>query len=178
MLRNALQAPEENLKKHAAFAMAMLGSHEGNAVLREMVIERDGLMLKDCRKHNNLRGCMAIYWLGRLADAQILPELMDLICNPREPSRPVYHQGIMTTRYAIADFNNLYFQFVSQAVVAMIRIGDAHPSLRPRIRAAFTEAFGSGAYYQRITQRSPLSSEGNMVLALKTVAERAAEKWS
>lgn len=177
-LRQHLTASDENLRKHAAFAVASIGSSEANAILRDMVSCRDGWMLKDGRKNNNLRGCMAIYLLGRLADREIADELIRLICDPKELERPVYHQTDMkTTRYTITAYNNIYFQFMSQAVMALIRIGNAHSDLRRKIAQAFVNAFASDEYYQRITEKSKLSSEGNMVQAIKVVAFAAVRQW-
>lgn len=178
VLCSLLDAQDENTRKHAAFALAMLGNDEGVDLLRDMVCQRDGLMLKDCRKHNNLRGCVAIYWLGRLGDREIVPELLELIGNEKEIENPVYHaQTVHTTRYAVADFENIYFQFMSQAVMALVRIGERHPDLRSQIGEGFFRAFSSDAYYDRITTRPKRSSEGNMTQALKNVAFSAVEKW-
>ena len=178
ILRECLTANDEDLKKHAAFAMAILGNIEGNLILRDMVTNRDGLMLKDCRKHNNLRGCMAIYWLGRLCDREIVKELICLICDKNEIDKPIYHQkDLHTTRYEISNFEDVYFQFISQSVMALIRIGDAHTDLRNQIEKGFMNAFSDNTYYHRITKRSPQSSEGNMVQAIKNIAFSAIQKW-
>ena len=176
-LRKAIASGDENLQKHAAFAVAILGSTEANPILRDMAIHRDGQMLKDCRKNNNLRGCMAIYWLGRLADREITEELISLICDPKEQEKPVYQKGMQNTRYKIDDYDDTYFQFMSQAVMALVRIGDANPDLRPQIAQAFADAFATDDYYHRITRKPKRSSEGNMVLALKVVADNAAHRW-
>jgi len=178
VLKELLKSDNENIRKHAAFALSILGSRDGLDILREMAISRDELLLKDCRKHNNLRGCMAIYWLGRLGDREITSELIDLISDPNEKSKEVYHQkNVQTTRYKIADFEDVYFQFMSQAVMALVRIGDIHVDLRSQIGKAFTDAFEDDDYYYRITKRPKLSSEGNMVQALKNVAYSAAQCW-
>lgn len=179
VLCELLLSTDENTRKHAAFAMAMLGNAEANTILRGMVEERDGLMLKDCRKNNNLRGCMAIYWLGRLGDRAIVQPLIDLICDPNESRKAVYHQkNVQTTRYKIDDFEDVYFQFMSQAVVALVRIGDIHVDMRPQIEKAFLDAFSDDAYYHRITKRPKESSEGNMARTIKDVAFSATQKWS
>ncbi len=177
VLRSLLTNP--NAQKHAAFALAMLGNTEGSGLLREMVTERDAFVLQDCRKNNNLRGVMAVYWLGRLADRQIVKELIGIICDPKELDKPVYHPADdRTIRYKVSEFENVYFQFVSQAVMALVRIGDKHPDLRDQIAKAFAAAFTTDDYYGRITKRPTQSSEGNMTLAIRTVAFSAIAKWN
>ena len=177
-LLELLEASDENTRNHAAFCLAMAGRREGLPLLRKMAAERDGLMLKDCRKNNNLRGFMAVYWLGRLADPEAAAELIDLICNENEQQKPVYRPGgALTTRYKVAGFDGVYFQFMSLAVMSLIRIGDAHADLRPRIAKAFADAFETDTYYDRITTRPRQSSEGNMVQAIKNVAFSAVKKW-
>ncbi len=179
VLKALLDSPDQNQKKHSAFALAIIGSQDACPVLREMVSCRDGLMLKDSRKNNNLRGCMAIYWLGRLADRDITEELCQLVSSPDEINRPIYHQsGLRTTRYKISEYNDTYFQFMSESVMALIRIGDRHIDLREKIRESFILAFSSHDYYHRITRRPPLSSEGNMVKALKEISFSAIKRWN
>ncbi len=177
-LLSYLRSEDEHLKKHAAFALASLGKDACKPLLREMVLTRDPFVLKDCRKHNNLRGCIAIHWLGRLADREIAEELTDLICNPEESKKDVYLQSqVQTTRYKVLDFQDIYYQFASQAVAALIRIGDAHEDLRSMIRQAFEIAFEGDAYYGRFTKRPRESSEGNMVLTMKNIALTTCEHW-
>ncbi len=177
-LKGLLSSADENTRKHAAFALAITGDDSGVEILREMVIERDALMLKDCRKHNQQRGCMAIYHLGRLGDAEIADTLIEIITDADEVKKPTYNKAFaMGTRYKMEDFNNEFFQFVSNAVVALIRIGDAHPQLQAKIAAAFKAAFDDDAYYERITTRPKMSSEGGMAINIKTVAYVAAERW-
>ena len=83
----------------------------------------------------------------------------------------------MQTRYAVPDFENEYFQFVSNAVVALIRIADAHPNLRKKIAYGFEDAFGDDTYYHRFTTRDKRSSEGSMVTNIKNVAFAAVKRW-
>lgn len=178
-LHKLLDSSNENLRKHSAFALAILGDHSSLTVLRDIVCERDGLMLKDCRKNNNLRGCMAVYWLGRLGDRGIASELIELISNENEIKKPVYHQGnVQTTRYKINDFNDVYFQFVSESVMALIRIGTLHSDLRSDIAKGFRKAFSSEDYYYRFTNKPKMSSEGNMVSSLRTISFSSIEEWN
>ena len=177
-LLKLLNSNDLNTKKHTAFALAILGNKAAIPELREMVLERDDFMLRDCRKNNNLRGCVSIYWLGRLGDREITDELINIICNKEENQRLVYQKKeLQTTRYKVKNFADVYYQFVSQSVMALIRIGNLHKDLRPKITEAFKVAFSSDEYYHRFTQRDMQSSEGNMVLALKNIAFKEAEKW-
>ena len=178
-LTKLLDSEDEKLRKHSAFALATLGSEAGAEVLRDMVRSRDSLMLKDCRKNNNLRGCMAIYWLGRLEDREIAGELIRLICDEKEIERPLYtEKGSLTTRYAVSHFNNVYYQYLSQSVMALIRIGNRHGDLRGEIKKAFSDAFSTDAYYHRVTRRPRQISEGNMTLAIRNVAFSAIKQWN
>lgn len=177
-LKVLLHSKNESTRKHAAFALATTGNRDCISVLQEMVIERDGCMLQDCRKHNNQRGCIAIYLLGRLEDAEITDALIEIITDKMEITRSAYHQPFsMQTRYAVPDFENEYFQFVSNAVVALIRIADAHPNLRKKIAYGFEDAFGDDTYYHRFTTRDKRSSEGSMVTNIKNVAFAAVKRW-
>lgn len=179
VLRQHLLSDDENLRKHAAFALASLGQTDANELLREMVRQRDSMMLRDCRKNNNIRSIMAVYWLGRLADRDIAEELIQLICNPDEVNKPLYQQlAVNTPHYTIHDFKDNYFQMMSHSVMALIRIGDAHDDLRERIGQAFTAAFSSDDYYHRTTGKPKDSSEGNMVQTIKTVAFLALGRWN
>lgn len=178
VLKELLSSDEENTRKHAAFALASIGCEECKSLLREMVEERDNVMLRDCRKHNNFRGCMAIYWLGRLADKEIADSLIQIITDKDEVLRPVYNSGLLTTRYKISDFNGIYFQFISNSVAALVRIGDKHIGLRNKIAKAFESAFADDSYYEKITTRPRKSSEGNLAVTIKNIAFNAVNRWN
>lgn len=178
VLENLLQSTDEHIRKHTAFALALLKNRACLPILREMAQTRDGFMLKDCRKHNQLRGCMAIYWLGRLGDASATDILIPLLCDDHEIEKPVYQTHQQTTRYQLQNFNGVYFQFLSQAVMALIRIGDAHPHLREKIKSAFETAFSGTQYYDRITRRPEKSSEGNAALTIKNAAFLTIHRWN
>ena len=121
---------------------------------------------------------MAIYWLGRLRDREITEELIRLICDPDETKKDVYCQSeVQNVNGKMSEHNEVYFQFMSQSVMALVRIGDVHEDLREQIEQAFIRAFSSDEYYWRITQKPRMSSEGNMVQTIKTVAFSAVDRW-
>ncbi|MBQ2966814.1 MAG: FAD-dependent oxidoreductase [Clostridia bacterium] len=178
ILKKLLESEDENTRKHASFALASIGDASCLPILRDMVSMRDDTMLKDCRKNNNQRGYMAIYWLGRLGDAEIVDTLIQMICDENEIKNPVYHSDKLTTRYAISAFNGVYFQFITNAVAALLRIGNANENLRSKIEEAFKTAFSDDSYYKRITTRPKKSSEGNMVQCIRNIAFSAIENWN
>lgn len=173
-----VKSEDENTRKHAAFALAMLGDDSGVGVLRQMLAQRDGTTLADCRKLNQQRGCMAIYLLGKLGDTESVDALLDVLTDPNELDQAVYHMQEQSTRYAVLDFNSAYFQFASNAVMALIRIGDKHPDCRAQISTGFQQAFGDGSYYTKITTKPVMSSEGGMAENLKAVAFAASKRWA
>lgn len=173
-----LDSGDRTLRKHSALALAAIGSKRGLNVLRETVVERDSLLLRDCRKNNQQRGCMAIYYLGRLADKEIADTLIEIITDEQEVLRPQFTTDVeVGTWYRVSGFNNRYFQFVTQSVMALIRIAERHPECRDKIAAAFQKAFGDETYYSRITTRPRMSSEGNMILNIKSIAFDTVKRW-
>ena len=176
VLKELLSSDEENTRKHAAFALASIGCEECKSTLRQMVEERDDVMLRDCHR-NNFRGCMAIYWLGRLADKEIADSLIQIITDKDEVLRPVYNSGL-TISYENSDFNGIYFQFISNSVAALVRIGDKHKGLRNKIAKAFESAFADDSYYEKITTRPRKSSEGNHAITIKNIAFNAVNRWN
>ena len=175
-LRELLSAADENTRKHAAFALAAAGSREGISVLRETVEERDAVMLRDCRKYNQHRGPMAIYHLGRLADAESVELLGGILTDPGEAEREIYAP---CDRYpAVRGFRVMYFHFMAQSVAALVRIGNTHVSMRGRIAEIFRTVFADGTYAARLTDRPPCSVEANYVRNLKSIAEKAAHGWT
>ena len=179
VLKGLLLSENENTRKHAAFALAITGDNSGTEVLREMVEKRDACTLTDCRKHNQQRCCMAIYFLGRLADEKIVSELIKILTDENELSRPIYSSKFSSSKgRKVADFHNTYFQVASNAVIALIRIADAHPMLRDKAAEAFNLAFEDEKYYEKITLRPEKSCEGSMVLNIKKVAYEAVNRWN
>jgi hypothetical protein len=174
LLCGLLDSPDENTRKHAALALACRGDARCLPVLRQTVQQRDTVMLRDCRKYNQHRGPMAIYWLGRLADAESTGLLLELLADAdgslREACAP-------SPRYPWTDFRVLQFMFTCSATAALVRIGDACPAQRQRIAAGFAAVFGDGSYREKLTARPVKSSEGGMVHNLARIAAAAAARW-
>lgn len=178
VLMEGLASDDELLRRNCAFALSICQSTAALGEIRKMISERDPFLLIDCRKHNQRRSFMATYFAGRLKDRESAPILMDIITNKDEYKNRAYSVvDRMTTRYVISDFNNALFQQLSEACVALVRIGDAHADLRADIAKAFHTAFDDDAYIEKITTRPTMSSEYGMAVNIKSVAMAAAEKW-
>lgn len=174
-----LDSEDENTCKHAAFALAINGKREALPILLSMAKDRDPVMLQDCRKHNRIRGVMAVYYLGRLGCKECVDTLIEMITDPEENKKyPVYRDRYaLSTTYSISEFNDNYYQFITGALTALIRIANANPELRERIAAAFKSAFKDNSYIKRITTRPLMSSEGSMTVNIKNVAYSAIKRW-
>lgn len=102
--------------------------------------------------------------------------LGEILTDPGEAEREIYAPN---ERYpALRGFNVLYFHFMAQSTAALIRIGNAHESLRARIAEIFRKAFADGTYAVRLTNRPPVSVEANYVMNLKSIAEKALRGWT
>lgn len=124
-------AEPEHLRKHSAMALALLGAPEAAPVLREMVRERDPFVPQTSLKYNQARGYAAVYLLGKLADKEAVPLLLDLL-----KSREGF-TFIDSNKEFLSDEQDLRFQYVSYALVALAAIGDRHEETRPAIAEAF-----------------------------------------
>ena len=66
---------------------------------------------------------------------------------------------------------------MSEAVMALVRIGNKNPEVRSVIRDAFYKAFDDGSFVERITTRPRMSSEGSMAANIRRVANDAVQEW-
>ena len=61
---------------------------------------------------------------------EIVDELIKILTAENELSHPIYSSKFSSGRgQKIQDFHNIYFQVVSNSVIALIRIEDAHPEV-------------------------------------------------
>lgn len=119
---------EEHLPIHAAMALALADDDTGAPLLVDCVKRRDAFIPKTSRKYNMIRGASALYLLGRLRYKGALEELLPLIENWRaiEPDN-------FTPDEFLADEEEYRFQYLSQAVVAVMEIALEHPETRAQV---------------------------------------------
>ncbi|MBD2846604.1 FAD-dependent oxidoreductase [Paenibacillus sp. IB182496] len=160
-LREWIGATDAMLRYGAAIALGMTGDRAAAPVLREIVERRDALYFKDCRRTNQFRSAIAIYLLGRLGDADSVPLLTDILCDEDEYAKPLYHE-ITEPSYKInasKNFNELYFQIISHAAMALIRIARAHPDQAAAIKERLRAAFGDDRHLLHVTTLPKLTYE-------------------
>jgi len=146
-LEEWLKADCENLSKHSAIALALCGVKSSLPHLRQIAEERDNFVLQDCRKHNQIRGVIAVYLIGKLRDVKMVDGLIEFI-KPEEVNHPMYVREYSADGYW---FNKIYFQFFSHSIMALIKIGRDYKDLRKKIQSALKEAVKDNEYISRIT---------------------------
>ncbi len=177
VLEKALESENENLSKHSAFALALCGNEKCLDVLRKTALERDGFILQDCRKHNRMRGWMAVYLLGRLKDKGAVDILCDILTDGNVYKDYKYYiVRDKVRREPVKGIELVYFQFVSIALAALLKTGDEHKDTREKIRKATEKAFYDG-FEKDFTNQPELSSKYQMVSNMKSVAEKTIAKW-
>lgn len=115
LLRECLAAEGDDrrdLRRHAAFALALLDDRSALPELRACLRERDPFLPRTSRKENHRRGYVAAFLLGRLRDADSIGLLADCLQQ---------NEG-----------DDLY-QYHSYAFTALLKIGEAHPERRPQV---------------------------------------------
>lgn len=129
-LQRWLADTDGQLRRNAALALGLLGDAASLPVLRAIVRERDEFLPRTSRRYNVPRVCAAIYLLGKLADREMVDDLCDVLHNPGAFPNPYRDDQL------VRNDQEFFFQLVSFAMLALLRIGDRHPDLRSRIAEA------------------------------------------
>jgi len=172
-----MNAPDDQLRRHSALALGLIGERASLPLLRQMIRERDAYTLKDCRKNNQMRGYMAIYLAARLQDAEVVEDLIQLVTDPREIERPLYQPEEAGSRAKTQKYNDVYYQFFSHAMIGLLRIGEFHPHLREVIAQAMRQAVGDLGYIKRITQLPFGTYEYSIADNIQSVAMQELARW-
>ena len=177
VLEKSLESEDENLSKHSAFALALCGNEKCLDVLRKIAKERDGFILDDCRKHNRMRGWMAVYLLGKLKDKESVELLCDILTGGNVYKDYEYYiVRDKTKNVPIKGMELVYFQFISLSLAALLKIGDEHPDTREKITNAIKKVFYEG-FEREFTNQPELSCKYQMVSNMKTIAENKIKEW-
>lgn len=133
-LEEKLYSDNEMLRKNAAIALGITGNELCLPVLRDMVRNRTDDFLDDCRRSNQMQSLIAVSLCGRFADKEIAKELCAILA-PEEYDKDMYHRHL-ENNYRLstsADFNMVYFQFLSFALFSLKEINRKHVELHAGI---------------------------------------------
>ncbi|SDD02544.1 PBS lyase HEAT-like repeat-containing protein [Paenibacillus sp. UNCCL117] len=174
-MAEAAEEEEEHLMKHSAMALGLIGDPAAIPALRRIVEERDMFVPYTSRKYNQVRGYAAIYLLGKLRDKQIVPELLRILRDPDAlPDLPPEERNWEF----ISDSQELYFQYASYSVMALLRIGDGHPELRDSIAAAIRDWLGQPELALRISFKGSRVIKYAMQDRTRMIVEKHLSGWS
>lgn len=164
-LKQWMASEDRMLRFASAIGLGLIGDPAAAPVLREIVRERDAFYYKDCRRTNQFRSAIAIYLLGKLGDRESLPLLREILCEEAEYDKPLYHE-IKEISYKIntsKNFNELYYQIISHAAVALTRLATAHPDLADGIKKTLLQAFKDDRHLVNVTTLPKLTFENETV---------------
>lgn len=152
-LKGWMQEKDEMLSLNSAIALGLIGDKDSLPVLRKIVVDRDAFYFKDCRRTNQLRTAIALYLLGKAGDPDSIPILRDILCDPGEYKKDLYH-AIKETSSKIntcKNFNEVYFQIVSQAAISLTKIVEKNPEVCPTGLKILAKAFMDNRHIKNTT---------------------------
>ena len=146
------QSDDEMLRLNAGIALGVMHDERALPILREIIRNRKPFYFMDCRRSNQMRSVIAICLCGQMGDAGIADELMSML-RPEEYEKPMYHE-LLTPDYKrtiVIEQNSIYFQHISHAVAALVKIALKHEDRREEIKQALHAALDDGSYIRRMT---------------------------
>ena len=137
LLVSLLDSESENARANSAIALSMLDGQIPDAsiprlmtVLYETALTRDGYVPNTGRKYINFRSVSAICALGRLARAESVEFLRELLGHAEEIAETLPFEPFML----IADREDILFQYRSHILTALINIAKKQPELSDELK--------------------------------------------
>jgi len=161
----------ENLRKHSAFALSLMGDALAEKVLLEIVSMRDPYVPKTSSKYNMVRGFAAIYLLGKVRSVAAV----DALCEVLIDERPL--PMVERNDEFLLDEDELRFQYISFALTALIRIGDAHQVVRESIVHGLRAWFRLKITPLFITMKGSKEIKLDLSDKLRAMADSAISRW-
>ncbi|GAA3404431.1 FAD-dependent oxidoreductase [Paenibacillus hodogayensis] len=162
---------DEQLRRHSAIALALQEDRAAVPLLRQMVRERDSYVPRTSRKYNQVRGYAAIYLLGRLADAEIVPELLNILSDRDS------FANVSTDVEFINSDEEYYFQFFTFSLTALFRIGDKHVETRQAIARAVGELVVQPDFALSVTLKPSKDQHYEMTGTILRLVESKLRQW-
>lgn len=151
VLLEMLEQADTLCRYNIALALGIMGDRRALSLLREMLENRDCFYFRDCRRSNQFRSVMAVCLLGRLGDRQDIPALWEIVFDPGEFDRPMYHT-LHPDRlyYGGKDRNFLYFDMFTHAGAALVKLHRREGLSTESLHQAFARLLEEGEAVKRI----------------------------
>lgn len=162
----------EHLRKHSALTLGLMKDQAAIPLLRQMVQEKDGYVSKTSRKYNSVRGYTAIYLLGVLRDQGIVDDLLAILQNPD------LFENVTINSEFITSPEEYYFQYFSFSFMALLKIGDAHLTLRHKIIEGLAKALNHPDLIIMITLKASNQLKYDMKAKMYEMYEKQRKDWN
>jgi hypothetical protein len=144
-------AKDELCRYNLAIALGITGDGRAVPTLREIVEKRDAFFFTDNRRSNQFRTAVALCLLGRLGTEEDIPLLFEVLSRD-ESDREMYHTLEPNYLYGTDTARNiLYFQVVTHAAEAIVKIGKRCGIPAKELRDKFNDIFSDGYILGKIT---------------------------
>ena len=143
----------ENLVRHAALALGIMGRKEALPKLREMAMEPDNYVPKSSLKYIFTRGVSAIYLLGKLGDIDSVELLFDIVERKGLTEIPDFTFGEFYN-----EATDVYSQYVLFAARALVEIARKYPDKKQEMVERLLAILENPEYHIRITLRDNSAS--------------------
>ena len=144
-------------------ALGIIGDKRALPILREIVQNRDCFYFKDCRRSNQFRSAIALCLIGRIGEEEDVACLREIVFDPGEIKRPLYHTLKPDYLYHASDDRNfVFFALFTHAAASLVKLTKRLGLPSASLSNELTALKESGRALSAITSRpadSPVSIE-------------------
>ena len=152
-LKENLLSENDNLSRHCALALGIMGEQAAIPMLRKMAMEPDNYVPKSSLKYIYTRGVSAIYLLGKLGDVDSIDTLFAIVERKGLTDIPDFTFGEFYN-----EATDVYSQYILFASRALVEIAKKHSDKKKAIAEKLIRLLGNPEYYIMITLRDNSAS--------------------
>jgi hypothetical protein len=165
------QSQEEKLYKNSAIALALQNDMAALPILRQMIRNRDSYVPKTSRKYNQAHGHSAIYLIGKLADREIVPDLIELLDD-----RAAF-KNLQGNAEFVSDDDDLYCQTVTLSLMALLRIGAEHADLRNHLLSGLKNIVYKDKFDLSVTLKGSKVIRHSLTEKIRDIVSGKEQEW-
>lgn len=172
-LKSWIYDNDEHISRNSALALGLIGDVDSLPSLRRIVEERDDFLPETSRKFNQLRAHSAIYLIGKLKDRESVTLLTDIFMHPEScPNKnKIYNEFINNDE-------EYYFQYFSQSMMALIKIGDEHVDLRELISSILKQRVFKSEFNVVITFKGGKGEPYFLAEKIRKIVNSKVKEWN